>query len=147
MACPVVNSGPLAAPGSLAESRCPRPSTPSSHATVRDEEPLVPQPGSRPSASPSPANPRLPTRAMSSSKCSSSTNFLRKTIVAPPSTESEQPGPWAGREGCTGAMVAQEEGSALDVAEALWWVAVSFGRRNLGIDLASSPRQADRSTI
>ncbi len=36
-----------------------------------------------------------------------------------------------------------EEEAALDIAEALWWVAVSMGRQRLGVDLSSSPRQVD----
>lgn len=143
--CPMANSRTLATRGRLAESRCPRPSASLSDPTARDW-PSVPQPGARPSTPLSPEDPRVQTRAMVSSKCHG-TNSLRKSMIAPPATEPAQPGPWAGRGGCTGTTIAQEGGSALDVAETLWWVAVSIGRKNLGIDLASSPRQADGGAI
>lgn len=70
------------------------------------------------------------------------TSLLSKQMAEPTATESAQPGPWAGRGGCIGPRMVQEVGLALDLAESLWWVAVSIGRQNFGIDLASSPRQA-----
>lgn len=107
--------------GRLAESRCPRPATPPD-AAAREEFPVL-QVGGRPSTSPHPGKRRPPTRGTMPSECSSLAGLLRSPTPTPRATD-------------------QEEGSALDVAEALWWVAVSVGRQDLGIDISSGPRQA-----
>lgn len=46
-----------------------------------------------------------------------------------------------------GNAVHKEAVPSLDVAEALWWLAVSTSRQHLGIDLASSPRYAEKCTL
>ena len=101
-------------PERLAESRCPR-FHKQPHATAQPEPDMFQSRVRPPSSPPHPAKPNLPARGTASAKRSDS--------------------PAATDQG--------EQEAMLDVAEALWWVAVSIGRQHLGIDLSSSPRQAN----
>ncbi|CAM9304338.1 unnamed protein product [Ectocarpus sp. 8 AP-2014] len=131
----------------LAESRREWPSRPSG----QDDECSGLQVGVGPPTSSHPVKHRVPLPPDVSFQCSS-TDVRRQPMgacsqrknaprAATPPTEAMQP-----KEPCVNGVsaknceLATKERSALDVAEALWWLAISTCQQHLGVDLTSSPR-------
>ncbi|CAM9371805.1 unnamed protein product [Ectocarpus fasciculatus] len=131
----------------LAESRCDWPSRPSG----QDDESSVLQMGVGPPISSHPAKNGVPLPPDVSFQFSSTDvchqpmgacgQHKNASRAAAPSTEAMQPKETCVRRGSSkNCELETKEGSALDVAEALWWVAISTCQQHLGVDLTSSPR-------
>ncbi|CAM9492938.1 unnamed protein product, partial [Ectocarpus sp. 4 AP-2014] len=131
----------------LAESRWEWPSRPSgqddesSGLQVGVGQPILSHPGKR----------RVPLPPDVSFQCSS-TDVRRRPMgacserknastAATPPTEAVQPNePCVNGGSAKSCELETKEGSALDVAEALWWLAISACQQHLGVDLTSRPR-------
>ncbi|CAM9325930.1 unnamed protein product, partial [Ectocarpus sp. 12 AP-2014] len=131
----------------LAESRCEWPSRPSG----QDDESSGDQVGVGPPIPSHPGKRRVPLPPDVSFHCSS-TDVRRRPMgacsqrknasrAATPPTEAMQPNePCVNGGSAKNCELKTKEGSALDVAEALWWLAISTCQQHLGVDLTSSPR-------